>query len=483
MDRRTCLKTLGMGAAAWAAESQGKPERSKPNIVFILADDLGYGDPGCYGSQKIPTPNMDALAAQGMRFTDAHSGSAVCTPTRYGILTGRYCWRTRLKRGVLLGYSEPLIEEGRLTVPALLKRHGYHTGCVGKWHLGMEWTLRNPPAGTEESNIDFAAPVKRGPRSYGFDRYFGISASLDMPPYVYIDGDSAAGAPTAYMEKQGAVRAGVREPGFRTVDVMPTLTRKAVEYVDARGKNPSQPFFLYFPLTSPHTPVVPAEQFKGKSAAGDYGDFVVQTDWTLGEIMKALDRNRLAENTLLIMTSDNGSTNPVMTEFDHRPNGPWRGRKSDAWDGGHREPFLARWPGKIKAGAVSAELICLGDLMATCAEIVGAKLPDGAGEDSYSILPALLGTAGGKPIREAVIHHSIEGTFAVRQGPWKLVLGRGSGGWSSQGSPQDPEGQLYNLESDPGEMESLYERRPDIVKRLTQLLEKYKKEGRSRPRG
>ncbi len=471
-----------MSAVSWAVKAQGKPAPGKPNIVFILADDMGYGDPGCYGSKKIPTPNMDALAADGMRFTDAHSGSAVCTPTRYGIMTGRYCWRTRLKRSVLLGYSEPLIEEGRLTVASLLKQNGYHTACVGKWHLGLEWKLRNPPAGTEESNIDFPAPVKRGPQSYGFDEFFGISASLDMPPYIYIDGDRVVGEPTGYMERQGLVRAGVREPGFRMVDVLPALTRKAVEYIDSRGRDPSRPFFLYFPLTSPHTPVVPAEEFRGKSGAGDYGDFVVQTDWTLGEIMKALARNEFAQNTLLIMTSDNGSTNPVMTQFDHRPNGPWRGRKSDAWDGGHREPFIARWPAKIKAGTVNPELICLGDLMATCAEIVGAKLPRNAGEDSYSILPALLGTTGGTPIREAVIHHSIEGTFAVRQGPWKLVIGRGSGGWSSKGLPEDPEGQLYNLENDPGEMDNQYTQRPEMVRRLTQLLDRYKKKGRSSPR-
>lgn len=469
LGRRAFLGSLA------AAPLAGAPAR--PNIVYILTDDLGWGDVGCYGAKAIPTPNLDRLAAGGMRFTDAHSPSSVCTPTRYGILTGRYSWRTRLKRGVLLGYDAPLIEQGRATVASMLKRHGYYTGCIGKWHLGLEWARKDPAGPAAESNIDFARPVRRGPLTVGFDSFFGISASLDMPPYVFLDNDRAAGLPTAWMEKQGPVRAGVREPGFQTVKVLPELTRKAVEFVERRAAAPRQPFFLYLPLTSPHTPVVPAPEFRGTSRAGEYGDFVHQTDWTVGEVLKALDRAKLAANTLVIFTSDNGSPNLPMTEFNHRPNGPWRGRKSTIWDGGHRIPFLARWPGRIKPGSECAEPICLSDLFATAAALVGEKPRAGAGEDSFSILPALTGRRFSGPLRGPIIHHSIEGMFAVRQWPYKYVQGRGSGGWDGKGEPADPEGQLYDLAADPAERNNLYASRPDLVRRFESVIERIQASG------
>ena len=263
-------------------------EQSKPNIVYILCDDLGYGDVHCLGGErsKIATPNMDQLAAAGMTFTEAHSSSAVCTPTRYGILTGRYNWRTRLQKGVLNGYSEPLIAADRLTVPALLKQHGYTTACIGKWHLGMDISQKNPNA-----------PVGDGPTTRGFDYYFGISASLDMPPFAFIENNRFTEAPTAEKKFQ---RQGAAAPGFEAVDVLPTLTRKAVEHIDVQAKA-GKPFFLYLPLNSPHTPIVPTKQWQGKSGLGAYGDFVMETDWALGEVLASLDKAGVAGNTLVLL--------------------------------------------------------------------------------------------------------------------------------------------------------------------------------------
>jgi len=498
MNRRTFLTTIGAGAACLAVpgcapvsrRSADRTPAQKPNIVFIMADDMGYGDLSCYGATKIKTPNMDSIAADGIRFTDAHSPSAVCTPTRYGVLTGRYCWRSKLKRGVLGGYSPALIDTNRLTVASLLKQQGYATACIGKWHLGLG----------SEKRTDYNKPLVPGPNALGFDYFFGIPASLDMTPYCYVENDRPVAMPTEKIEagkaeEDGWWRAGAIAPGFKHVEVLPKLTEKAVDYIDAHAKKtPGKPFFMYFPLPAPHCPIAPADFVKGSSKAGGYGDFVVEVDWTVGQVIKALDRNKLAENTLIIVTSDNGS--PARTKvkrdpysmievFGHYPNGDLRGIKADIWDGGHREPFVARWPGKIPAKTTSNELICLTDLMATCAAIVGAELPENAAEDSYNILPALLGEKLDKPIRETIIHHSLSGVFAIRRGNWKLALGRGSGGFSSPKSikpkPGEPKGQLYNLKEDPKEAKNLWLDRPDIVDQLTKLLEKYKKQGHSRP--
>jgi len=485
---------LALGAAAGAADP-ATPDR--PNIVYILADDLGYGDLSCLNPQsKIPTPRMDRLAREGMTFTDAHSPSSVCTPTRYGVLTGRYCWRTRLKSFVLLGYDRPLIEPGRLTVPALLKQHGYHTAGFGKWHLGLGWQLKDgrplPDKDQIEPDpgIDYTRPLTAGPLSAGFDYYFGISASLDMAPYCYVENDRVTQVPDEPSRGRPFPenwRPGMKARDFEHVDVLPTLARRAVAHIEQRAKQSSRtPFFLYFPLPAPHTPVLPTEEFRGKSRAGIYGDFVVQVDSVVGQVMEALDRNALGHNTLLILTSDNGSTMTIrefFKAFEHDTNYHFRGQKSDVWDGGHRVPFLARWPARVRAGSVCRDTICLTDLLATCAAIVGAALPDDAGEDSFNILPDLLGTASG-PVREATVSHSVDGSFAIRQGPWKLLLCRGSGGWSlpEKKVPQDaPPGQLYNLDEDVGEQKNLYHQRPEIVRRLTALLERYQRQGRSRP--
>ncbi len=383
------MTSVVVALAVYVSLSSAADAQERPNIVYILADDLGYGDVRCLNPEsKIPTPRMDQLAAEGMTFTDAHSGSAVCTPTRYGLLTGRYAWRTRLKQHVLWGYSPPLIDHGELTVAQYLKAQGYHTACIGKWHLGLGWqTTDGTKLGDEAEltgeSIDFEKPYTHGPLNLGFDYFFGIAASLDMPPYVYLEQDRATAIPAAM--KPTTFRAGLTAEDFEPVKVLPDLTDRAIAYLKERhAANPDQPFFLYLPLTSPHTPVVPSSDVKGLSEAGDYGDFVVQTDRAIGQVLDALDDLNLRRNTLVIVTSDNGSTESTETmvaSYGHRPNHHFRGRKSDSWEGGHRVPFIVRWPAQVTAGSTSAETTCLTDLLATVADLVGAPLPEGAGQD------------------------------------------------------------------------------------------------------
>ena len=450
-----------------------------PNVVVILADDLGFGDIERYNPEsKIPTPNLNRLADEGMRFTDAHSPSAVCTPTRYGLLTGRYAWRTRLKRGVLQGYSPNLIDTTRFTLPKLFKEYGYATGAVGKWHLGL---------GSRDST-HYDLPLIPGPNSIGFDHFFGIPASLDFAPYVYVVNTTLEAQPSEWIERSGHRRqggggfwrAGDIAPGFRHADVLPRTSEEAVSFIQenaARG-----PFFLYVPLSAPHTPWLPDDGFRGKSGAGYYGDFVAQVDFSVGEIMQAVDE--VDRKTLLIFTSDNGAHWPVndRTSFEHAANGPWRGQKADIWEGGHRVPFIVRWPGHVEPGSASDQLVSLTDIMATSATLLGADLPDASAEDSYGFLPVLTGTGTGN--RQSMIQHSISGVFAVRQGSWKLILGRGSGGFTNPRTitpePGEPVGQLYNLSTDPAEERNLYLEEPAIVDSLAALLERYQTAGRSR---
>ena len=479
---------------------------SKPNIVFILCDDLGYGDVSCFNPEgKIRTPNIDRLAREGMRFTDAHSSSAVCTPTRYALLTGRYNWRSRLQRGVLGGLSPRLIEERRLTVPAFLKQHGYHTACIGKWHLGMDWARREgkdvSPLSIETAaqvwNVDYGKRIENGPNSVGFDYYFGISASLDMVPYTFIENDRVVSLPTEERDfemflgrAKGRTRKGPAAPGFEAEDVLPELTKAAVRYIGERAEasRGGEPFFLYVPFASPHTPILPTAEWQGKSGLNHYGDFVMQQDGAVGEIMKALDEHRLSANTLFIFTSDNGCSPQAdfreLREKGHEPSGQFRGAKADIYEGGHRVPFIARWPGKVKPGSRTAALAGLQDLFATCAELLDENLPPNAGEDSISFLGLFLGD-GDKHQREALVHHSINGSFAIREGPWKLILCPGSGGWSAPRPGREERGlptvQLYNLDNDPAERENVQEEHPGIVSRLTELLERYVREGRSTP--
>jgi arylsulfatase A-like enzyme len=470
----SALPTSAMPTSAMPTNA--KPNIAKPNIVFILADDMGYGDVQCLNPQrgKIATPHLDRLAAQGMIFTDAHSSSSVCTPTRYSILTGRYNWRTHLQTFVLNGYSAPLIAADRLTVPSLLKQHGYHTACVGKWHLGMGLPKDEP-----------SPKITEGPTTRGFDYYYGISASLDMPPFAYIENDRFTEPLTTTKKWQ---RTGPAAASFEAVDVLPALASKSVDYIATQAKT-GQPFFLYLPLTSPHTPILPSKEWQGKSSIGKYGDFVMETDWAVGEVMAALEKAGVANNTLIVFTSDNGCSKaagiPAMEAKGHFPSADLRGSKSDIFDGGHRVPFLMRWPDRIKAGSRSDEVVGQIDLMATCAELLGVKLPANAGEDSVNILPAMLGTAK-TPVRDALVHHSIDGSFAIRQGDWKLELCAGSGGWSdpapgSSAAKGLPDTQLYNLRTDLAEVKNVYAENPEVVARLTKLLENYIAQGRSTP--
>ncbi len=467
-----------------------------PNIIYILADDLGYGDLSCLNeNSKLHTINIDKLGRDGVIFTDAHSGSAVCTPTRYGILTGRYSWRSRLKSGVLWGYSRPLIPKERLTVASLLKRNGYTTGCIGKWHLGMDWHHTDDVVPLDSPNekakhIDFSQPIQNGPNALGFDYFFGISASLDMEPYFYIENDRITALPDRETENTGRKefwRKGPIGADFQHIEVLPKLTEKAVEFVNQHA---GQPFFLYFPLPAPHTPILPTDDFVGKSKTNSYGDFVLQVDWSVGQILDALKSNRLEENTLIIFTSDNGCAPHVdfaeLERFGHNPNYVFRGHKADIYEGGHHIPFIARWPNKIKAGSKCDATICLTDFIATCAGIVKEKLPDNAGEDSYNLLPFLMNRFDKSHFREATVHHSVNGNFSIRQGKWKLVLCPGSGGWSSPRPNSEeaknlPPIQLYDLENDIAETRNVYDQSPEVVEKLTRLLSRYIQNGRSTP--
>lgn len=458
----------------------------KPNIVFILADDLGYGDLQCYNPEgKIPTPHLDRLAREGIRFTDAHSASAVCTPTRYALLTGRYCWRSRLKKGVLGGWSPHLIEPSRATVASCLKAQGYVTACIGKWHLGMDWPAQEggfgdaiEPAKSWEK-IDFSRPVANGPLAAGFSEYFGISASLDMPPYAFIRNDRLQGELTA---TRTYIRKGPAAPDFAAENVLPRLAEESIRFIKARAED-RKSFFLYLPLTSPHTPVTPSAAWQGKSAVGPYGDFVMETDATAGAVIDTLRTSGLAGNTLVFFTSDNGATPDNAATLTtrgagHNPHRPWRGTKADIWEGGHRVPFIASWPGVTPPGTKCDEPVCLNTLLATAAELTQTALPAGAAPDSYSIAPLLRGTPAAQPTHPFIIHHSINGTFAIRQGQWKLIEGKSSGGWSKD-KPVETDGQLYDLASDPSETQNLYAEKPEITAKLTAVLrEARSKEGR-----
>lgn len=497
---------------ALSALAAAQPQRP-PNIVFILADDLGWGDLSCYNPQsKIKTPHLDELAAQGIRFTDAHTPSSVCTPTRYGLLTGRYSWRTRLKSGVQDGFDPPLIEKGRLTVASMLKQHGYSTACIGKWHLGMNWTrkdgtpmpFRTAGGFRPGDDIDFSKPATDGVNAAGFDEYYGISASLDMPPYCFLDNGRPTRPPTGRMPRGMSLflnqPEGVSCEGFTLEGVIPSLTQRAVSFIE---RNAAKPFFLYVPLSSPHLPVVPNAQFDGKSGSGKYGDFVVEMDAAVGSILAALDKTGSASNTLICFSSDNGGlwhwwnyteTDDVQQgkitpraqynkDHNHQSNAWMRGTKADAWEGGHRVPFLARWPGKIKPGTVSPAVICLTDFLATCAEAVHHTLPADAAEDSFSLLPVFANPK--REIRDHVVHHTLHGKFALRMGDWKLIAERGSGGFSAPRiiTPKqgEPAGQLYNLRTDPSETKNLYLRNPDIVTRLQAKLSTIQSTPRTRP--
>ena len=446
-------------------------EAPQPNIVIILADDMGYGDPACNNPRsKIATPNIDRLAREGMKFTDAHAPGPLCHPSRYGLLTGRYPFRTDITRWP----TQPLIEKGQVTIASLLRDQGYHTAMVGKWHLGFR-----------EAGYD--QPLRGGQVDCGFESFFGFRASTDIPPYFYIRGDRAVTPPTAkiagnnsegWSPIQGSFwREGGIAPGLELKDVLPRLTDEACTIINAQAGQKSdarKPLMLYLAYTAPHTPWLPATEFAGKSGAGMYGDFVMMVDAQIGRVLTALERADMMQDTLLVFTSDNG---PVwlpadVSRFGHDAEGGLRGMKADAWEGGHRMPFLVRWPGRVKAGTASDQTICFTDLLATFADICGAKLPAGAGPDSFSFLPVLEGRQPqDKPVRGPIVMQAGSSpAMMIRSGDWKLINQLGSGGFSKPSSikpgPGDPAGQLYNLRNDLAETNNLYLQHPEIVARL-----------------
>jgi arylsulfatase A-like enzyme len=467
----------------------------RPNIIVILADDQGFGDLGANNPQsKIATPHLDALAKGGVRFTDGHTSSGVCTPTRYSLLTGRYHWRTKLQSGVLGGFSTPLIAKDRLTLAGLLKQQGYATGCFGKWHLGMSFPLKNGGIADDGGNfgkafqdaasVDYDRDIVDGPLEHGFDTYFGISASLDMPPFVWIKDRRVTETPSA---TKTWLRSGPAGPKFEAVDVLPSVIDQTIAFIESQRKaDPAKPFFAYVPLNAPHTPIVPTKEFQGSSGISPYADFVKQVDHDVGRLLASLDKQGLTENTVVIFTSDNGCSTaaniPELQKAGHEPSYVYRGNKADLYEGGHRVPFLVRWPAQVKP-AVSAALIGQFDFLATFAEITGAKVPAGMGEDSVSFLPVLLGAK--ESVRQGIVSQSINGSFAIREGNWKLLLSAGSAGWSSpKPGPEEaglPPVQLYDLAKDPGERKNLQAEFPERVASMKAELEKLIARGRSTP--
>jgi arylsulfatase A-like enzyme len=472
----------------------------RPNVVFIFADDMGYGDvSGLNPESHIQTPNLDRMIDAGMYFTDAHTSSSVCTPSRYSLLTGRYAWRTHLKAGVLAGVSPHLIDPDRMTVADVFKAAGYDTATIGKWHLGMDFSFEGgepaPKKGrhTIPDNIQWTQPIENGPNANGFDYFYGMAASLDMPPYIYIENEDVIGLPTA---TKAFFRKGPAHPDFEAIDVMGEFTRCTVDYIE--NHEGDQPFFIYMPLTAPHTPIVPSKNFQGQSELGDYGDFCMEVDWTVGQVIAALEQKGILENTLVIFSADNGCSKaalrfaegkmelePQTQESDaHHPSYIYRGSKSDNWDGGHRVPFIVQWPEGIRAGTYSDVLFGLTDFMATMAELTGVEVAVDAAEDSLSFFPAFSGGLIDFSKREAIVHHSVSGQFAIRRGDWKLILSPGSGGWTS---PNDQEAaeqgmaevQLYNLADDPSESNNLQARYPESVHTLAALLDTYIESGAS----
>ena len=475
----------------------------RPNIIYILADDMGYGDVSAfYPKGKITTPHIDRLTSQGIHFTDAHASASVSTPSRYGILTGSYAWRYLPTSGAgIRGYGPPLLDSSKLTVASLLKGKGYTTAVIGKWHLGLDWQMKD---GREFSDlrprmkdgilvtesaadiIDFSKPPKNGPLKFGFDCSYILPASLDFDPYCYLRNDTLTAPITRFTEgndldtdaTEAFWRPGPVAEDFDIRDALPNFTRQAVQYIHEKAAK-KQPFFLYFPMPSPHTPWLPSGEFTGASGAGKYGDYAAMTDYMVGQILQAVKNAGIEENTIIFFTSDNGPywrANRI-EKYGHRSAGDFRGMKADAWEGGHRVPFIVKWTGHIKAGSVSDALTSHVNLMATVADVVSFDPARLTCKDSYSILPVLLGKSTEVPNQKAIVHHSSRGIFAVRTSVWKLIQGKGSGGGSTSAAEDalmQEEGQLYNMNNDPSETNNLYSTRKDIVQNLSKLLEDIK---------
>lgn len=483
------MKNVFLATAAILSLLSCTEKQKQPNIIFILADDMGYGDVSYFdNNSKLKTENLDRMAQEGVVFTDAHSSSSVSTPTRYGILTGRYNWRSTLKNNVLYGYDKALIPADRETMASMLRKNGYTTAGIGKWHLGWDWD--NIDAGKDK--VDFSKPVQNGPTTRGFDYFYGFCGSLDMAPYVYIENDMPTSLPDRETVNEGKYswwRKGPTGADFVHEEVLPNLVDRACNYIKEKAKA-DQPYFLYLPLPAPHTPILPTEELRGKSGIGEYGDFVLMVDAMVGKVLQAVKESGEDGNTIVVFTTDNGCSPAAgikeMEAQGHRPNSIYRGHKADLFDGGHRIPCILRWPEGTKPHEVR-QTVCLTDFYATFAAINGYKLMDSEGEDSYNLLPAIVSETEIDPIREATVHHSIDGQFTIRQGDWKLLLSASSGGWSAP-TPTDtlaldslPPIQLYNMKDDPSETTNVEAEHPEIVSRLRALMAKYVREGRSTP--
>lgn len=522
MSTTTVLKLTGTGSVNWflnsmfrlggsgllvlagvtATFAENNPPRA-PNILIILADDLGYGDVACYNQThgKVHTPNLDQFASQGMRFTDAHSSSAVCSPSRYSLLTGRYHWRTWLQSGIVNRFGPPLIAPERLTLADLLRAEGYRTACFGKWHMGWNWPIprgrekefladpRNTSNPPKESTKQlwrevFSQPIGGGPLECGFDTFFGVDLP-NFPPFCYIDGNHTVGIPDEMLPAELMTHnlADFSRPSvhdWRLDTVLPEICGRACQFI-RNSADQTKSFFLYLPITAPHTPLAVIKEWRGKSGLNTYADYVMETDAVIGRVLQALDQAQLTDNTFVLISSDNGCAPYVgideLAKKGHHPNWPYRGFKTDIWEGGHRVPFMVRWPKKVKPGTTCGALVGQVDTVATVAALLNLKLPPNVGEDSISFLPLLEGKKEGT--RTTAVNQSIQGLFAIRQGPWKLILGQGSGGWA-KGSDEKPQ-QLYRVDQDPAEERNLFGEHPELEKQLTELMEQVVANGRSTP--
>jgi len=478
-----CIFLLALAGCNPQAEKQSG--KNKPNVIIIYADDMGYGDVAANNPEsKLKTPNLDRLAREGINFTDAHTSSAVCTPSRYSLLTGRYPWRSWMKYSVFNGYEgPPLIEINRQILASVFKNAGYSTCIIGKWHLGVEWQTKEPGQKADFGTVDYSKPVKHTPKQLGFDYSYILSASLDFSPYVFIENNNALGPVDTVIEASpfpAFWRRAESTKEFRHVDILDHLLDKTIKYIE-ENSGKEHPFFLYFPLTAPHKPLLPHPRFRGTSSASWYGDFIQQVDWTVGEVLKTLDREGLTNNTIVLYSSDNGSymyqfkdaetdhvddsTKHGFRAENHKPNWNWRGTKADIYEAGHRVPLMIRWPGKLTPGTID-ETVCLTDIAATLVDMLHLEADPSQMEDSFSMVPLMKGKAFS---RKPVIHQSGQGALAIRMGNYKLILCNGSGGREiPRGKPFTGPYQLYNLANDPYETTDLYETERD----LAQMLEK-----------
>lgn len=490
------LYTLAVSSLVALSNAVG----SKPNVLILYADDMGYGDLGIQNpASKISTPHLDTLARQGMRFTDGHASSAICTPSRYALLTGRYHWRDF--HNIVGAFGASVFKPEQLTLPEMLQESGYYTAAIGKWHLGWDWeALRKPSAGKGRplkngnrlvrfDEYDWNQSIPDGPLAHGFDHYFGDSV-INFPPYVWIQDDKVVEAPNTMMStkgwkplKEGAweCRPGPMVQGWDPYEVLPEMTRFAVSFLESR-QDAEQPFFLYFALPSPHAPIVPTEEFEGASNAGPYGDFVVQTDWSCGQLLAALERAGLSDNTIVIFTADNGAEHyayPRALKYDHWSSEPFRGAKRDIYEGGHHVPFVVRWPEVIQPGSVSDALVSQVDIMATLGAVIGRELPSGQAADSKSFLPVLKGET--EHARHALVHNTWKNAYAMRQGDWVLINAktgdhngkhRSAAFEKKRGYVPDDNFpvELYHLKEDPSQASNVAKEYPEKVKSLQALL-------------